>query len=94
MAEPQITELATHLSELEAASILAALKDVGIPGVVAGGTLAGAWPEVPRWVTIAVRRQDLARARDIVDSLRHDAAEIDWNQVDVGEPEDGVDPAP
>ncbi len=94
MAEPRITELATHLSELEAASILAALKDAGIPGVVAGGALAGAWPEVPRWVTVAVRREDLARAREIVDTLRRDAKAIDWDSVDVGEMEDGEPRSP
>lgn len=88
MADPTIAELATHLSELEAASILAALKDAGILGVVTGGALASAWPEVPRWVTVAVRREDLLRAREIVDTLRRDAQAIDWDSVDVGEMEE------
>lgn len=88
MTDPTVTELATHLSELEAASILAALKDAGIPGVVVGGNLAAAWPEFPRWVSITVRREDLTRAREIVDTLRRDAKAIDWDEIDVGKMED------
>jgi len=42
---------------------------------------------------IAVRREDAARAEELIREFRsrkQDPVEVDWDEVDVGEPEDGV----
>jgi hypothetical protein len=84
--------LATHLSETEAASIVAELLGEGIQASAVGGLLTGARAEAPGGAKVVVLRRDLGRARTVLATLRSDAAAIDWDAVDVGEPEGGIDP--
>lgn len=74
----------------QAAIIVAALAEHGVRAVQVGGFTAGFVAEAPGWVQVKVAEEDLPRAQQLFDELDIDHAgdEIDWNQVDVGEPED------
>ena len=44
--------------------------------------------EAPGWVEVLVAEQDLAEAQAVLEEVRAEQANVDWSQVDVGEPED------
>jgi hypothetical protein len=77
-------------SETEAAIVIEALENEGIRAEsdeYTSGLRAGAW----NWVTIMVAEEDLARAKEVLERVKQENSDIDWSQVDVGEPEDGED---
>jgi hypothetical protein len=43
---------------------------------------------VPGDVQILVAQEDLARAREVIRKGEEDQEDVDWSNVDVGEPED------
>jgi ketopantoate reductase len=53
-----------------------------------GGYIAGYRAEAPSDVHIVVRSRDLARAREALAEIRATHTDVDWSQVDVGDPED------
>jgi predicted DNA-binding protein len=74
-------------SETEAAIIIEALESEGIRAesdAFTSGLRAGPW----NWVTIMVAEDDLARAKEVLERVKEENENIDWSQVDVGEPED------
>ena len=75
-------------TEMEAGVVVAALEHEGIQATMTGTHTAGFRAEAPGWVKILVAEKDLARAQTILDQLRQENDEIDWSQVDVGEPEE------
>ena len=75
-------------NEMEAGIIVGALEEQGIKATMSGVYTAGFRAEAPGWVQVLVTQRDLARAQKILDDVRKDHDEIDWSQVDVGEPED------
>lgn len=86
-----LVELTTVANEAEAGMIIGVLADAGIeawsysaPGVGLGafGSLSLA-PTV-----VAVRGGDVDEARAVLDRNREDSVDLDWSEVDVGEPED------
>jgi hypothetical protein len=83
-------DLASVTSEFEAATIVEALRAQGIAAQHYGGGLAGFRAEVPGFVCVVVRRQDLERARLALRAIQADSIDIDWDEVDVGEPEEPV----
>ncbi len=74
--------------EMEAGVIVAALKEHGIKAVMSGVNTAGFRAEAPGQVQILVAEEDLARARQILEDEQEHPEDVDWSQVDVGEPED------
>ena len=71
-----------------AASVMAnALEAEGIKTALTGVNTASFRAEAPGLVNVMIRREDLDRARQILDEMRSDESEIDWENVDVGEPE-------
>ncbi len=80
--------LATTPTEQEAALIAAALQENGISSTVTGQFTAGFRAEAPGWVQVLVADDELARAQEILAEIRQEQGDIDWSQVDVGEPED------
>jgi Putative prokaryotic signal transducing protein len=73
-------------SETEAAIVVAALEENGIRAETdeyTSGLRAGAW----NWVSILVAENDLARAQEIFEQVQRENDQIDWSQIDVGEPE-------
>jgi hypothetical protein len=88
--EPQV--LASVSAETEAAMIVAALAEHGIEASTTGGIIAGFRAEVPGHIDIIVRQEQLAKAQQAYVQIQAEMfdsdSEIDWSQVDVGEPED------
>lgn len=81
------TTLTQYCSEVEAAALLAALSESGIEGTTTGSFTTGFQAEAPGDVTVVVRQSDLPRAREVLAELENMKGEIDWDSVDVGEPE-------
>ena len=84
--EPVVLTTAPH--EWGAGIIVAALEDEGIKATMAGENTAGMVVGVPTWVEVYVAEKDLDRAREILDVVRIQNADIDWSQVDIGKPDD------
>jgi len=74
-------------NDLEAMPLLAALAELGIEATTTGSFTADFRAEAPGQVRIVVKQQDLARAKEALKEIAQSNAEIDWSQVDVGEPE-------
>ena len=78
--------LACVRHDTEAAIIVNALKRRGLFAKSAGEYTAGFRAEAPGDVKILVRKSEIAAAREVLADIRSDE-EIDWSQVDVGDPE-------
>ena len=68
--------------------VVGALESEGILSTAVGGFTAGFKAEAPGWVQVMVSEEDLPVAQNTLAKLKQEIAEIDWSQVDVGEPED------
>jgi hypothetical protein len=75
-------------NELEAGVFVAALEEAGIKSTMSGTYTAGFRAEAPGQVQILVAQEDLARAQEVIRKGEEDEEDVDWSQVDVGEPED------
>lgn len=86
--EPNHPEELTAVSnEPEAAAIIVALAERGIEATVTGNFIAGFHALIPSDVKVVVKNEDLARAKKALEEIGRDCSDIDWSQVDVGEPE-------
>jgi Putative prokaryotic signal transducing protein len=74
--------------ELQAGIIVGALEENGIKATMAGQATAGFRAEAPGWVQVLVAEEDLEPAKAVLEQLRRESREIDWSQIDVGEPDD------
>lgn len=84
--EPAI--LTTVANEIQAAPLVAALAEAGIEAQTVGGFSADFRNGVPVRVEIVVRDSDLVAARDILEEWDDNTTDVDWSQVDIGQPED------
>ena len=84
----ELTSLVHVPTEAEAAPIVDALKAAGISATMTGGFTAGFIAEAPGDISIQIFKRDEAAASEILKDFKADNAAIDWDQVDVGEPED------
>jgi hypothetical protein len=75
-------------TEMEAGVIVAALEQAGIPATMTGTHTAGFRAEAPGWVKILVAEEDLRRAQRVLREVALENMDVDWSQVDVGEPEE------
>ena len=85
--------VATPPSEGQAQALVDALQDAGIKAAAFSSATGGTglpFPEggTPGGVAVQVPEGDVERAKAIIDEFRSDGADIDWDNVDVGEPED------
>jgi hypothetical protein len=80
--------LLSVITEAEAAGIVTALADYGIKAMTTGGVTAGFKAEAPGSVQILVRHADLEPAQKALAEIQKDEGDVDWSQVDVGQPED------
>jgi hypothetical protein len=83
-----IVVVATAENELEAGVMVAALEEAGIKSTMSGAATADFRVGVPGDVQILVAQEDEARAREVIRLGEENKEEVDWSQVDVGEPED------
>ena len=79
--------LTTLSSELEATAIATNLDARNINVRVVGGFLSEFKAETPAGIQLIVARADLDRARAVLAELQSDSSEVDWSDVDVGEPD-------
>lgn len=84
--------LTSAASEIQASLYASILNSAGIDAI---GPNAAA--TTLRWEVsssdpyrVYVRRADLTRAREVLSRERADSVDIDWNEIDVGEPEHGA----
>jgi hypothetical protein len=75
-------------NEMEAGIIVGALEERGIKSTMTGTYTSGFRAEAPGWVQVLVAADDLAAAQEVLAEAKHGEDEVDWSQVDVGEPED------
>lgn len=74
--------------EVEASAIVTALVAEGIDSQATGGYMAGFKIGAPTVVEVRVRECDVGRARALLESLRRQSPAINWDEIDVGQPED------
>ena len=82
-----VVTLAFFATEVEATLIADELKREGIQAEPAGLLTAGFRAEAPGRVKVLVHQNDLARAKELLDAYTTSKLDIDWSQVDLGEPE-------
>lgn len=83
-----LVPLTTARTEWQAEALAAALRQRGVHAVTQGGMLSGFRAEAPAQVIVVVPRQDLARAKEALAQIGSDSIDIDWDEVDVGQPEE------
>jgi len=84
----ELTSLTRVATETEVAPIVEALKEAGISATMIGGFTAGFIAEAPGDISIQIFKRDEPAAIEVLKNFKADNAAIDWDQVDVGEPED------
>jgi hypothetical protein len=75
-------------TEMHAGIIVAALEENGVKSTTSGEATAGMRAEAPGWVQILVTEEDLPRAQAVLQEVLRESSDIDWSQIDVGQPED------
>jgi len=87
-SDDSIVTLAFFPSEIEATLVADELKREGIQAEPAGTLTGGFRAEAPGRVKVLVHENDLEQAKALLDEYINSRDEIDWSQVDLGEPED------
>ena len=88
-ADPNNPEVLTSVrTDVEAAAIVSALAARGIEASTTGGYTAGFRAEAGGRVNVIVKYADLHRARIALTEIEQDQPDVNWSQVDVGEPEE------
>lgn len=82
------TVVASVPSDVEAGTLVSVLDSHGIEARATGGFTAGFRAEAPGTVQVIVRREDEPQARAVLAEIQQQKAQIDWSQVDVGDPEE------
>lgn len=85
--QEQLAVVATAANELEAGMIVAALERHGIRARASGVLTAGFRAEAPGRVRILVRESELERAEEVLDQVEGEGKQVDWSEVDVGDPD-------
>ena len=67
---------------------MTALAARDIKASTAGGYTAGFRAEAPADVSVIVRHKDLNHAKQALAEIEQDQNDVDWSQVDVGEPDE------
>ena len=83
-----LARLTSVRNEMEASVIVAALEEQGVQATMAGVHTAQFRAEAPGWVEVLVAEHDLPAAEAVLDKVRREHNDIDWSQIDVGEPEE------
>ena len=87
-APENLAQLTSAPTTAQAAIIVAALKEAGIEAISTGTMTTNAQLASGEWVQVMVAEPDLPVARNTLAKLKEENAEIDWSQIDVGEPGD------
>ncbi len=93
--DPDDTALATlaiFSGEINATLLANELTQQGIPAQASGTLTAGFRAEAPGAVKVLVRESDLPEAKRLMAEYHASQKDIDWDQVDVGQMDDGETP--
>lgn len=95
MTDPddQLVELTTRPNELDAGLICEVVRAGGVECVTrqASGAALGIFGASSfNPISVMVRRGDLTAARRLLEHRRSESVDIDWSEVDVGEPADDI----
>ena len=85
-----VVTLAVFTEDMLAQMLAEALESEGIDCQVEGGITSGFRAEAPTVVKVIVHRSDEARAKTVFEEWEHAGDSIDWDDVDLGEMEDGT----
>jgi hypothetical protein len=84
--ESRLVRVLRSHDEIEATHLAQTLQESGIQAVATGGSTAGFRAEAPGYVDVLIHEKDLPRAKKILESMELESGEVDWSQVDVGQP--------
>lgn len=82
-----LSQLTSVNTSVEAAAIVAALDRAGIRARMGNVNSAAMIPEAME-VEVLVANHDMPRATTLLRLIEEHGLDIDWSQVDVGQPED------
>ena len=85
--EDKLARLTSVRTESEAGIIVGGLEERGIRAVMSGVYTTNFRAEAPGWVEVLVAEQDLPQAQAVLEEVSNERGDVDWSQVDVGEPE-------
>lgn len=92
-AEDQLVELTTRPNELDAGLVCEVLRSGGVACTTrqADGAALGIFGASSfNPIAVLVRAGDLPAARRLLENRRSESVDIDWSEVDVGEPADDI----
>jgi hypothetical protein len=84
----ELKVVASVPNEMEAGAIVNALEQKGIQAIATGEYTSGFRAEAPGEVKILVKSNEYEQAKQTLENSLEDNDQIDWSNVDVGEPED------
>ncbi len=88
-SDPHGSEVLTRVSsDIVAAAIVTGLASRDVKTSTAGGDTAGFRAEAPGDVSVIVRHKGQNHAKQVLAEIEQDQSDVDWSQVDVGEPDD------
>ena len=79
-------KIALYSHELEAGDLVNQLREAGIPAEMRGWSVSGFRAESPGQIEVVVSGKHAEQARQLMVELRADAQQIDWSQIDTGDP--------
>ncbi len=84
-----LVPLTTARTEFEAATIAAALRHegIGVEVFATAGNALGWEAAMTNPIRVMVRRREAAAASSVLRAIRSQSVDIDWDELDVGEPE-------
>lgn len=87
-SQPESLKVVREVSgDIEATNLRAALEEAGIECQSVGDYTAGFRTEVPGGLQLLVKNADFERAQAVIAQFEQEMGELDWSQVDVGDPE-------
>ena len=85
-----VVTLAVFTEDMLAQMLAEALESAGIQCEIEGGVTSGFRAETPTVVKVIIHRNDQEKAQVIFEEWEHAGDSIDWDEVDLGEMEDGT----
>jgi hypothetical protein len=82
-----VVPLTSAADDMGASLIVGALDEFGIKSAITGSAIADYRIGLPTRVQVLVKRADLERAKAALQSIAAEQQDVDWSQVDVGQPE-------
>lgn len=86
--QPELVTLTNVDNEAEAKSLIGLFEDEGITVFINGGSDLSLFGDEAGEVQLIVKKSDYDQASKLLEEIEAENSEIDWSQIDVGEPED------